>query len=211
MPDMSNRRYVLLDQTTSPSSQSRTIIRPPAGWQLINFGELWNFRELCGFLVWRDVKVRYKQTVLGAVWAILQPVLLMVVFTIFLPAAGRRELRRLTVSLVCLCRTIAMDFFFTAITNAGNSVVGSERLITKIYFPAGCRFLLHPLVPSLVVLIAFGMLIWLMIWYRVVPSPAILLIPLIIALLAMAALGVGTLLAALNVAYRDFRYVIPFP
>jgi lipopolysaccharide transport system permease protein len=190
--------------------QPVTVIRPTSTWQVINVAELWKYRELCGFLVWRDVKVRYKQTLLGVAWAILQPLLLMVVFTVFFGRMAGVDSGGMPYPLFAFSGLLPWVFFSTAIANAGNSVVGSERLITKIYFPrlsipfaaVGAAFVDF--------VIAFGMLIVLMIWYGVVPNASIFAVPFVIVIIAMAALGVGTLLAALNVAYRDFRYVIPF-
>ena len=187
-----------------------TIIQPPSRWHLINVRELWKYRELCGFLVWRDVKVRYKQTLLGAAWAILQPLMLMIVFTIFFGRMAGVKSGGIPYPLFAFAGLLPWTFFSTAISQAGNSVVGSERMITKIYFPR----LAIPFASVGAALvdfsIAFGMLVVLMIWYRVVPTAALILVPLVVGLIALAALGVGTLLAALNVAYRDFRYVIPF-
>ncbi|MFI5459073.1 MAG: ABC transporter permease [Isosphaerales bacterium] len=186
------------------------MIRPPQGWQLINVRELWKFRELVYFLTWRDVKVRYKQTVLGAAWAILQPLLMMVVFTIFFGRMAGVSSGDLPYPLFAYAGLLPWTFFATAIATAGNSVVGSERLITKIYFPR----LAVPFaaVGAAIVdfLIAFGLLIAMMVYYRVPPGWGLLLVPAIFGSILLAALGVGTLLAALNVAYRDFRYVIPF-
>lgn len=187
-----------------------TIIDPPDGWQLINFGELWRFRELIYFLAWRDVKVRYKQTALGAAWAILQPLLMMVVFTIFFGRMAGVSSGGVDYPLFAYAGLLPWTFFATAITAAGNSVVGSERLISKVYFPR----LAVPFaaVGSAVVdfLIAFGLLIGMMVYYRIAPGWGLLLLPVIFASILLASLGIGTLLAALNVAYRDFRYVIPF-
>lgn len=192
-----------------------TTIAPPGGWQLINARELWRYRELLYFLTWRDVKVRYKQTLLGAAWAILQPVMMMVVFTIFFGRLAKLPAGDLPYPIFVFAGLLPWTFFATAIASAGNSVVGSERLITKIYFPR----LAVPFaaVGAAVVdfIIALAVLIAMMIFYRIngAPihlSPGLLLMPLILALITLAATGVGTLFAALNVAYRDFRYVIPF-
>lgn len=192
-----------------------THIVPPKGWQLVNVRELWQYRELLYFLTWRDVKVRYKQTLLGAAWAILQPVMMMIVFTIFFGRMAKVSSGDMPYPLFAFAGLLPWTFFSTAIANAGNSVVGSERLITKIYFPR----LAVPLatVGAAVVdfAMALGVLLVMMAWYRMRGaaihfSPGLLLAPLIFALIALAATGVGTLLAALNVSYRDFRYVIPF-
>jgi lipopolysaccharide transport system permease protein len=188
----------------------RTVVEPTGAWQLINFRELWQYRELIIFLAWRDVKVRYKQTLLGAAWAILQPALMMVVFTIFFGRLAKVSSGGIDYSLFAYAGLVAWTFFATAITSAGNSVVGSERLVTKVYFPR----LAVPFasVGAVLVdcLIALSLLVVLMVWNQVVPGWQLLYVPVFLALLMLAALGVGTLLAALTVAYRDFRYVIPF-
>lgn len=192
-----------------------TFIRPATGWQLVNVGELWQYRELLFFLTWRDVKVRYKQTALGAAWAILQPVMMMIVFTIFFGRMAKVSSGDVPYPLFAFAGLLPWTFFATAIAGAGNSVVGSERLITKIYFPR----LAVPLatIGAAVVdfAIALGVLLIMMGYYRMRGAavhfgPGLLLAPIIFALIALAATGIGTLLAALNVSYRDFKYVIPF-
>ncbi len=189
------------------SSQVEVLLEPPRGWQVINFRELWHFRDLLYFLAWRDVKIRYKQTFLGAAWAVLQPAMLMVVF--FRNLAGRPT-GDIPYPLFFYAGLLPWTFFATAISNGGNSVVGSERLITKVYFPR----LAIPFAAAGAALVDFfvagGLLVVLMICYGVWPIWSWLLVPPIVLLLMLAAMGMGTLLAALNVAYRDFRYVIPF-
>jgi lipopolysaccharide transport system permease protein len=187
-----------------------TFIRPARAWQTINVGELWRARELIFILAWRDVKVRYKQTLLGAAWAVLQPALMMVVFTIFFGRLAHVSTGGVDYSLFVYAGLLPWTFFATAITSAGNSVVGSERLITKVYFPR----LAVPLASVGAALvdsaIACVLLLILMLCNGIVPGVSLLLVPLFMAIILLAAVGVGTLLAALNVAYRDFRYVIPF-
>lgn len=194
----------------TPASQYSTLIEPPRGWQLINVAELWKFRELLFFLVWRDVKVRYKQTLLGAAWALLQPAMMMVVFTIFFGRLAKLPAGDLPYPLFVYAGLLPWSFFSTAISSAAQSVVGSERLITKIYFPR--LSIPFAAVGAAIVdfAIAFGLLLVLMAWYRVPPSWNIWLVVPIFFCFALAAAGVGTLLASLNVAYRDFRYVVPF-
>lgn len=186
----------------------RTEIVPTSGWQAVNVGELWRFRELLYFMIWRDVKVRYKQTALGAAWALLQPAMMMLVFTVFLGAMARVPSANDPVFVYA--GMLPWTFFASAMSNAGNSLVNAEKLITKIYFPR----LAVPLsaVGAAIVDFAIAALLLgaMMIWRGVVPGIGILLAPLIVALIALAAAGVGTLLAALTVEYRDFRYVIPF-
>jgi lipopolysaccharide transport system permease protein len=186
------------------------VIQPSRGPVALNLRDLWRYRDLLYILAWRDVKVRYKQTLLGAAWAVLQPALMMVVFTIFFGRLAHVSSGSIAYSLFVYAGLLPWTFFATAITSAGNSVVGSERLITKVYFPR----LAVPLASVGAALvdsaIACGLLLILMLYHGVVPGPSLLLAPLFMALILLAAIGVGTLMAALNVAYRDFRYVIPF-
>ncbi len=188
----------------------RTVIEPPKGWQLVDARELWRFRELLFFLIWRDVKVRYKQAVLGIAWAVLQPAMLMVVFSVFLGRLGGLSGGETPYPLFVLSGLIAWTFFSTAVGQAGGSVIGSERLITKIYFP-------RLAVPFAAVgaavfdfVISLGLLAVMMAAYGYVPSWQIVFAPLVFAILLLTATGLGTLLAALTVAYRDFRFVTPF-
>lgn len=190
--------------------QQVTVIEPPRGWQLINVAELWKFRELLGFLVWRDVKVRYKQTLLGAAWAVLQPAMMMVVFNVFFARMAKVPAGDMPYPLFVYAGLLPWTFFSTAIANAANSVVGSERLITKIYFPR----LAVPFASVGAAVVdfccAFGLLLVMMLWYGRMPGVGLLLVPVLFLCFGLMAAGVGTLLAALNVAYRDFRYVVPF-
>jgi lipopolysaccharide transport system permease protein len=191
-------------------SNSVTIILPPSGWQLINVAELWKFRELVGFLIWRDVKVRYKQTVLGAAWAVLQPAMMMVVFTIFFSRMAKVSAGDIPYPLFVYAGLLPWTFFSTSMASAANSVVGSERLITKIYFPRLAIPFASVGAAIVDFFVALGMLLAMMAWYRIVPGFGLLIVPLILGFLILAAAGMGTFLAALNVAYRDFRYVVPF-
>jgi lipopolysaccharide transport system permease protein len=190
--------------------QREIVIRPATGWQLLNLREIWHSRELLYFLIWRDVKVRYKQTLLGAAWAVLQPTMMMIVFTVFFGRIAKLPAGNLPYPIFVFAGLLPWTFFSGAISQAGNSVVGSERLITKIYFP-------RLMIPFAAVgsglmdfLIAFVMLLVLMLWYHVKPGAGILLVPVLLLILMLAGLAVGTFLSALNVAYRDFKYTIPF-
>ncbi len=199
-----------VQRATTDTAVVETVIEPPSSWQLLNVRELCQFRELIFFLAWRDVKVRYKQTLLGAAWAVLQPALMMVVFTIFFSRMAGLSSGDVPYPLFAFAGLLPWTFFATAMTNGGNSVIGSERLITKIYFPR----LAIPFasVGAAVVdfVIAFGILLLLMPFWGIWPSAKMLLMPVIFFLILLAAMGTATLLAALNVNYRDFRYVIPF-
>ena len=193
-----------------PAARPLTVIQPPSGWQALDLGELWKARELLFFLTWRDVKVRYKQTALGAAWAVLQPLMTMIVFSVFFGRLARVPSGSLPYPLFAFAGLLPWTFFANAVSGAGQSVVGSERLITKVYFPR----LIIPIAAvgaGLVdLLIACGMLGVLMAYYGVAPGAALLLAPVPVVGLVLAAVGVGSFLAALNVAYRDFKYVIPF-
>jgi len=177
---------------------------------LIDLGELWRYRELLFFLTWRDVKVRYKQTVLGAAWAILQPLATMTVFSLFLGRAAGISSGPWPYPLFVLTGLIPWTFFSNAIASAGQSVVGSQNLVTKVYFPR----LIIPMGAvgaGLVDLaISFGLLGAMMLWYGATPDWRIVMVLPITLGLLVAALGIGTLLSALTVAYRDFRHVVPF-
>lgn len=204
---------LLPSHTTSDpvKPDSNTVyIRPTQGWKTLDISELWRFRELIFFLVWRDVKVRYKQTVLGAAWAILQPLMMMVVFSIFFGRLAKVSSGDIPYPLFAIAGLLPWTFFSTAVTSAANSVVGSERLITKVYFPR----LAVPIgaVGAAVVdfVIALGLLLIMMLWYGVRPGLSFFLIPVAFTSIAFAALGLGIFLAALSVAYRDFKHVIPF-
>jgi lipopolysaccharide transport system permease protein len=193
-----------------PIPAAATVLEPSSGWRLVNVRELWRYRELLYFLVWRDVKVRYKQTVLGVLWAVLQPALLMLVFTGCLGWIPGVHGGDCPYPLFAYLGVLPWTFFASAITNASTSVISSERLITKIYFP---RLAIPFAAAGAAVVdfaIAFCLQLVLMLIYGVTPGPTLLLLPLIFALLLLTALGVGTLLAALTVHYRDFRHVMPF-
>lgn len=187
-----------------------TRIVAATGWQPLNVRELWQFRELLYFLTWRDVKVRYKQTALGFAWAILQPLMMMAIFTIVFGRMVGVDTGDIPYKPFSYFGLVPWTFFATAVANAGNSVVGSERLVTKIYFPR----LAIPFasVGAAVVdfLLAFALGIGLMLFYGIMPGVQVLLLPVVFLVILVLAAGVGTLLAALNVEYRDFRYVIPF-
>jgi lipopolysaccharide transport system permease protein len=187
-----------------------TIIEPTRGWQLVNLRELWRYRELLAFLTWRDIKVRYKQTVLGAAWALLQPLATMVVFSLFVGQLVNRDPAGPPYPIFVFAGLLPWTFFANAITAAGMSVVGNQNLVTKVYFPR----LIVPVSAAGAGLVDFaiasGMLGVLMAWYGVVPGAGVLMAPLIVFFLVTAAVGAGVLLSALTVAYRDFRHAVPF-
>jgi lipopolysaccharide transport system permease protein len=189
-----------------------TAIEPRRGLQVLDLRELWRYRELLYFLTWRDVKVRYKQTVLGAAWAVLQPLATMVVFTLFIGrmAGAAEQIKDYPYPLFVFAGLLPWTFFANAISSSGQSVIGSQNLVTKVYFPR----LIIPMgaVGAGLVdfAVAFVMLLVMMLGYGVLPGWSLLLVPMLLLLLVLTALGMGALLSALTVAYRDFRYVVPF-
>ncbi len=198
------------ESNSQSAGTSLTVIEPRRAFQLINIRELWRFRELIYFLAWRDVKVRYKQTVLGVAWAVLQPALMMVIFTFFFSRMAGLPSGGLDYPVFVLAGLLPWTLFAGAVAAASNSVVGSERLITKIYFPR-LAIPLASVGPAIVdFLVACMLLAVIGLCYAIVPGFGLLIVPVIVLGLTLAALGIGTFLAALNVAYRDFRYVVPF-
>lgn len=185
-------------------------IEPSRGWVSLGLRDLWEYRELLYFLIWRDVKVRYKQTVLGAAWAILQPFLTMVVFSVFFGRLANVPSDGIPYPLFAYCALLPWQLFAHALTQSGNSLVAERQLITKVYFP-------RMVIPVSAVLaglvdlgIAFIVLLGMMFYYGIVPTAAASMLPLFLLLAVGTALGVGLWLSALNVQYRDLRYTIPF-
>jgi lipopolysaccharide transport system permease protein len=187
------------------------VIRPPSRWPGAGLRELWRYRELLLFFAWRDVKVRYKQTFLGITWAVLQPVMYMVVFTLFFGRIAGLYSEGKPYALLALSGSVIWLFFANAVALSANSLVGNAALITKVYFPR-LAAAVAPVIAGLVDLVlSFGVLLAVMAGYGVFPGFPRLLVLVPSVLLAMAtAIGVGAWLAALNVKYRDVRYVVPF-
>src|SRR5436190_5122552 len=187
-----------------------TIIEPQSGWRLIDWKELWAYRELLYVLTMRDIKVRYKQTVLGFAWAIIQPFMMMVVFSVFFGRLANMPSDGFPYPIFVYAALLPWTFFANSITSSANSLVGSANLVSKVYFPR----LIIPLssVGSGLVdfAIAGGILLLLMVYYGVGWTANLFIVPILVIAAAFTALGVGTFLAALNVAYRDFRYVVPY-
>jgi lipopolysaccharide transport system permease protein len=186
------------------------IIRPNHGWISLKLRDVFEYRELLYFLIWRDVKVRYKQTALGAAWAILQPLLTMVVFTIFFGHLAGVGSDGVPYPLFSYAGLLPWTFFAQGVSQSSDSLVGSSNLIKKVYFP-------RLIIPSASVLagivdfvLAFVVLLGMMAWFGVWPTAAVLTLPLFILLALATALGVGMWLSALNVQYRDVHYVVPF-
>jgi lipopolysaccharide transport system permease protein len=193
-----------------PAASDVFEIRPSRGWVPIHLRDLWTYRDLLYFFIWRDVKVRYKQTALGAGWAILQPFLLMVVFSVFFGRLLNVQSAGVPYPVFAYTALVPWTMFANAVAQSGGSLVANQQLLTKIYFPR----LLIPISATLGNLVdfvfAFAVLVGLMLYYGIAPPAAILLTPILVLLAVVTALGVGLWLSALNVKYRDVRYVIPF-
>lgn len=192
------------------SSKLVTYIEPKSGWVPLNIKELWKYRELLYFLTKRDIKVRYKQTVLGGLWALIQPVFTMIVFTIFFGRLAKVPSDGIPYPIFVYAGLLPWTYFSNALSISGNSLVSSANLITKVYFPRLIIPAAGPIAGILDFCIAMIVLICMMIYYQFTPSSTILLFPMLILLTFLCALGTGLWLSALNVKYRDIRYTIPF-
>lgn len=186
------------------------VYRRRQGVAALDWAELWEYRELLYFLVWRDVKVRYKQAVLGAGWAVLQPAMAMVIFTIIFGRLVKLPTDGSPYPVFVYAGLLPWTFFSNAVSTASNSLVNSANVITKVYFP-------RVIIPLAAVgaglvdfAVAFGLLIILLVWYHIPLTPWFALVPVFLFLTIIAAVGVGTILSALTVNYRDFRWVLPF-
>jgi lipopolysaccharide transport system permease protein len=185
-------------------------IEPSRGWVTLKLREIWEYRELLYFLIWRDIKVRYKQTALGATWAIIQPLMTMVVFSLFFGRLAKIPSDGVPYPIFSFAALVPWTFFANGLAASSNSIVGSSHLITKVYFPR----LVVPLASVLPGLVDFALsfliLLIMMLFYGIVPSLAILWLPVFLLLALTTALGVGLWLSALNVEYRDVRFLVPF-
>jgi lipopolysaccharide transport system permease protein len=188
----------------------RVRLKPSSGWRAVNFRELWQYRELLYFLSWRDIKVRYKQTALGALWAILQPFLTMLVFSVFFGRLAKMPSDGIPYPIFAFAALVPWTFFSSGLTQSGNSLIQNAGMLKKVYFP-------RPIVPASSILsgavdfvFAFAVLLGLMLWYGIVPTANVLWLPLLLLLAFGTSLGVGLWLSAMNVQFRDVRYTIPF-
>ncbi len=209
-----------MTQTSIPSTPQEEIIylRPSRGWTAVNLLDVWRYRELVYFLIWRDIKVRYKQTALGAAWAIIQPFFTMVVFTIFFGRLAGVPSDGVPYPIFSFTGLLPWGLFSKALTDAGRSMIANRSMITKVYFPR----LVIPLASVLSGLVDFGIgflvLIGMILYYnympgsetQITPTLAILTLPVFVLLALVTALGVGLWLSALNVIYRDINYILPF-
>jgi homopolymeric O-antigen transport system permease protein len=187
-----------------------TRVEPRRGWHALALGELWSHRELLYFFAWRDVKVRYKQTVLGAGWVIMQPLIMMVLFSVFFGHLAKIPSNGVPYPAFALAAVVPWTFFSTALTQSANSLVMTPDLVTKVFFPRLTLPLASVLAGLVDLTVALIFLVGVALLYGVGPGVEILLLPALIALAVLAALGIGLWLSSLNVEYRDVRYALPF-
>jgi lipopolysaccharide transport system permease protein len=201
----------LTAQSSEPTAAVPTVrIEPSRGWLDLRLAETWSYRELLYFFVWRDVKVRYKQTVIGVAWVVLQPLLSMGVFTLFFGRLAKLPSDGLPYPLFYFAALAPWTYFSTALSSATSVVVDNQRIITRVYFPRLILPFSSVLSGLLDFAIAFVVLVVMVVGYGFRPQPQILLLPLLLLLAVGTAFGVGLWLSALNALYRDVRYVVPF-
>jgi lipopolysaccharide transport system permease protein len=210
MASVTSNTTVAAPLTTSHASLPTTRIEPSRGWFNLRLKELWEYRELLYFFVWRDVKIRYKQTAIGVLWVILQPLLTMIVFTLFFGKLAKMPSQGLPYPVFYFAAVVPWMYFSVALVTATNVVVEHQRMITKVFFP---RLILpFSAVLSGLVDFAIGFVVLLIftVSYGIRPTVTTLLLPFFLLLAVLTALGVGLWLSALNALYRDVRYLIPF-
>jgi lipopolysaccharide transport system permease protein len=199
-----------LNQGSNAQPTPLFVLEPSQGWVSLQLGSLWEYRELFYFLIWRDIKLRYKQTVLGILWAVLQPFMTMVLFSIFFGYLGKIPSDGIPYPIFAYTALLPWQLFASSLAASGNSLVMNKSLITKIYFPR----LIVPMSAVFVGLVDFGIsfivLLGIMVYYGLYPTLAILTLPLFILLAMITALAAGLWLSALNVQYRDVQLAIPF-
>jgi lipopolysaccharide transport system permease protein len=188
----------------------RTRIKPTRGWVSLRLDELWAYREVLYFLVWRDIKVRYKQTVLGAAWAIVQPFLTMVVFSVFFGRLAEIPSDGIPYPVFSYAALVPWSFFAHGLSQASNSVVGNARLVTKVYFPRLAMPIAMVLSGVVDFLLAFVVLLGMMLAFGITPTVHVFWLPCFLLLALTTSLGAGLWLSAMNVRFRDVRYIVPF-
>ena len=198
------------DQSLIEQENWSIIIRPSKGWVSLNLRNLWEYRDLIFFLAWRDISVRYKQTVLGAAWAIIQPLFSMVIFSIFFGGLAQIASDGVPYPVFSYAALLPWTFFANALSESSNSLVGNANLLSKVYFPRLAIPIASILGGVVDFAIAFIVLLVLMLIFGIVPTIAVVFLPLFLLLALVTALGVGLWLSALNVEYRDIRYAVPF-
>ena len=202
-------KYAVVEAGAAPETPV-IIIEPSRGWVSLRLRELWAYRELFFFLVWRDIKVRYKQTILGVAWAIIQPLFTMVIFSIFFGALAQIPSDGIPYPIFSYAALVPWTFFANGLRHSSASLVGSANLINKVYFPRLVIPISTVFAGIVDFLLAFAVLILMMWFYGMTPTLAVLWLPLLLLLALVTSLGVGLWLTAMNVQFRDIAYVVPF-
>jgi len=195
---------------TSEDDTPITRIAPSTGWISLRLGDLWEYRELLYFLTWRDILVRYKQTVLGVAWAIIQPLFTMVVFSLFFGKLAKIPSDNIPYPIFSYAALVPWTFFSNSLTKASNSLVGHAALIRKIYFPRLAMPIAAVLSGIVDFVVAFIVLLGMMLFYGIVPSIHVFWLSGLLLLALVTSLGVGLWLSAMNVQFRDVHYIVPF-
>src|SRR5687767_4389195 len=206
VPEVSKQDFI----PAAPGNLLRTRRQPSKGWAWPKFRELWEYRELLFFFVWRDIKVRYRQTVLGALWAIIQPVFTMVIFSLFFGRLAKVPSDGLPYPIFSYAALVPWTFFATALTQASNSLVVSANMVKKIYFPRLTLPIATVLAGVIDFVLAFMVLLGMMLFYGLLPTINVLWLPFFLLLALVTSLGVSLWLSAMNVQFRDVHYTIPF-
>ena len=193
-----------------PNNNLHVHIEPRRGWASLRLHELWDYRELFYFLIWRDVKVRYKQTLLGAAWAILQPFFTMVVFSLFFGRLAKMPSEGIPYPIFSYAALVPWTFFANGVSQSSNSLVMSANLIKKVYFPRLVIPIASVFSGFIDFILAFIVLLGMMLFYGIYPTSNIIWLPFLLVLAVLTSLGVGFWLSAINVQYRDIRYIVPF-
>ncbi len=200
----------MLGDLCPPREVPVTVIRPSRGWISLNLRDLWEYRELLYFLTWRDIKVRYKQTVLGAAWAIIQPFFTMVVFSLFFGRLAKMPSDDIPYPIFSYAALVPWTFFANGLSQSSTSLVASANLIKKVYFPRLVVPISAVVSGGVDFALAFAVLLGMMLFYGIVPTAAVVWLPLLLLLALVTSLGVGLWLTAMNVQFRDVRYAVPF-
>ncbi|MCP4420627.1 MAG: ABC transporter permease [Chloroflexi bacterium] len=206
LPDKTQSREINLN--VSPISE--TVIEPTRGWVALKLKELWEYRELLYFFVWRDIKVRYKQTILGATWAIIQPFFTMVIFSLFFGNLAKVPSDDIPYPIFSYAALVPWQFFANGLSQSSNSLVNNANMLKKIYFPRLAVPISAILSGAVDFILAFIVLMLMMLYYNITPTVNVLFLPLFLLLALVTSLGAGLWLSAMNVQFRDIRYTVPF-
>jgi len=189
---------------------TETVIRRTSGWQLVNVSELYRYRDLLWFLIWRNIKVLYSQSIIGIAWAILQPLFSMIIFTVVFGFFARIDSDGVPYALFSFCALVPWTYFSNSLLESGNSLVSQADMLSKVYFPRLVLPLSSVFAKLLDLFIALGVLLAMMLWYGRIPTLGVLVLPLLIAIMIMTSAGIGMILTSLAIQFRDVKHAMPF-